>query len=304
MSARRERPLNVYFAWTLRIAIITSLLLLATYLTTKHQNKNFFDKDRAYQDIVYQLSLGPRVIGSSAHAQFIEWATGELNNAGWETHLQTYEWAGEQLTNIIATRNPTSTTNSWILLGAHYDSRLIADHDPDIGRQQLSVPGANDGASGVAVLLEIARSLPKGINKNVRIVLFDAEDNGGIPGWEWIIGSRVFVSQLITLPEAVVIIDMVGDTDLNIYMERNSDDHLANQIWDVADDLGYHQFISEYKYQILDDHTPFIQAGIPAVDIIDFDYPYWHTTQDTLDKISPDSLDAVGEVILAWLKGY
>jgi len=288
----------------MRIAIIASLLLFALYLITKFQDNNHFDKDQAFQDVAYQVSLGPRIIGSSAHAQFIEWATRELHNAGWGVELQTYEWAGEQLTNIIATRNPTSTTNSWILLGAHYDSRFIADHDPDIGMQQLSVPGANDGASGVAVLMEIARSLPKDANKNVRIVLFDAEDNGGIPGWDWIIGSNVFVSQLITIPEAVVIIDMVGDTDLNIYMERNSDNHLANQIWDVADDLGYHQFISEYKYQILDDHTPFIQAGIPAVDIIDFDYPYWHTTQDTLDKISPDSLDAVGEVILAWLKGY
>ena len=287
----------------MRIAIIPTILLFII-LSTKSENINHFNADRAYDDVAYQLSLGPRIIGSSAHDQFINWAAGELNKAGWEAELQTYSWAGEQLTNIIGTRNSPGNANSWIILGAHYDSRFIADRDPEISGQQLPVPGANDGASGVAILLEIARSLPAETKNNVEIVLFDAEDNGNIPGWEWIIGSRVYVSRLTTIPEAVVIVDMVGDADLNLYFERNSDEHLASQIWEVANDLGYHQFIPEYKHQILDDHSPFLEAGIPAVDIIDFDYPYWHTTQDTLDKISPNSLDAVGEVLLAWLQGY
>ena len=164
------------------------------------------------------------------------------------------------------------------------------------------VPGANDGASGVAVLLELAWDIPDDLDKNIWIVLFDAEDNGNIPGWDWISDSRGFVDRLTTQPDAVVIVDMIGDADLNIYKEINSNAHLVNEIWNIANELGYQQFLPEYKYQIIDDHIPFIQEGIPAVDIIDFDYPYWHTTSDTLDKVSMESLDAVGETLLAWLR--
>lgn len=300
MKTNRKKTVKLFTARVLRIAILPILLLSILILTDKNTNNNF-NQERALQDTNYQLSLGPRIIGSTAHAQFIRWATGELNESGWETQLQQFEWSGEQLTNIIATRKPFNNDSAWVILGAHYDSRFFSDKDPEVIRRELPVPGANDGASGVAVLLEIARSLPADINKNVWIVLFDAEDNGNIPGWEWIIGSRVFASQLEGTPDTVIIVDMVGDADLNIYKERNSDEEITNQIWEVASDLGYRQFISEYKHQILDDHVPFTQAGIPAIDIIDFDYPYWHTTQDTMDKISPASLDAVGEVLMAWL---
>ena len=189
-----------------------------------------------------------------------------------------------------------------IILGAHYDLRSFADQDPDPNMRRHPVPGANDGASGVAVLLELAWDIPTDLEKNIWIVLFDAEDNGNIPGWDWILGSRGFVDGLTTQPEAVVIVDMIGDADLNIYKEINSNAHLVNEIWNIANELGYQQFLPEYKYEIIDDHIPFIQEGIPAVDIIDFDYPYWHTTSDTLDKVSMESLDVVGETLLAWLK--
>ena len=95
---------------------------------------------------------------------------------------------------------------------------------------------------------------------------------------------------------------MIGDADLNIYKELNSNPELTDSIWAVAKELGYEsKFIPEYKHSMLDDHTPFVQAGIPAVDIIDFDYPYWHTVQDTPDKVSAESLDAVGETLLVWV---
>jgi glutaminyl-peptide cyclotransferase len=103
-------------------------------------------------------------------------------------------------------------------------------------------------------------------------------------------------------PGAVLIVDMVGDADLNIYKERNSNPDLTDQIWEVAKALGYEsKFIPEYKYSMIDDHTPFIEAGIPAADIIDFDYPYWHTVQDTPDKVSALSLEAVGETVRTWV---
>jgi Zn-dependent M28 family amino/carboxypeptidase len=103
-------------------------------------------------------------------------------------------------------------------------------------------------------------------------------------------------------PDAMVLVDMIGDADLQIYREKNSNVVLTDEIWGMAESLGYgEQFIPIPKYRMLDDHIPFLQAGIPAVDLIDFDYPYWHTTADTLDKLSPESLDAVGDTLLAWL---
>jgi Zn-dependent M28 family amino/carboxypeptidase len=133
-------------------------------------------------------------------------------------------------------------------------------------------------------------------------VFFDAEDNGRIEGWDWILGSRAFVESLSFKPQAVVIVDMIGDADLNIYLERNSDETLRTEIWDTAASLGFDDvFIAQDKHSMIDDHTPFLQAGIPAVDIIDFDYPYWHTVQDTPDKVSAESLQAVGETLWTWI---
>jgi Zn-dependent M28 family amino/carboxypeptidase len=116
------------------------------------------------------------------------------------------------------------------------------------------------------------------------------------------VGSQYFVDQLTAKPDSVVILDMVGDKDLHINMERNSNPDLNTEIWNIASELGYKQFIPEYKYSITDDHIPFIDAGIKAADIIDIDYPYWHTTQDTLDKVSAESLKAVGDTIMKWIE--
>jgi Zn-dependent M28 family amino/carboxypeptidase len=110
------------------------------------------------------------------------------------------------------------------------------------------------------------------------------------------------VKELQFRPQAVVIVDMIGDADLNIYMEKNSNSTLRTEIWDTAAGLGYQEnFIPEEKYSMLDDHTPFLEAGIPAVDLIDFDYPFWHTTQDTPDKVSAHSLKVVGETLWTWV---
>ena len=105
-------------------------------------------------------------------------------------------------------------------------------------------------------------------------------------------------------PDSVIILDMIGDKDLNIYMEGNSDPDLNNEIWRVASELGYSQFIPKYKYNLIDDHIPFLNAGIRAVDVIDFNYPYWHTVEDTADKVSAESLQIVGETIVKWLEQY
>ncbi len=133
-------------------------------------------------------------------------------------------------------------------------------------------------------------------------MFFDAEDNGNLPGWDWILGSQAYASSLTEFPEVVIIVDMIGDADLNIYQEKNSNPQLTEEIWAKASQLGYsEQFIPQSKFAILDDHTPFLQLGIPAVDIIDFDYPYYHTTSDTADKVSARSLNAVGDTLYHWI---
>jgi len=190
-----------------------------------------------------------------------------------------------------------------IILGAHYDTRPYADYDPVDKNQPIL--GANDGASGVAVLLELARSLDEGkIQKEIWLVFFDAEDRGKLDGWPFSVGAEFFARELEETPEYVVVIDMIGDTDQNIFFEHNSDPALQKQIWTVAARLGYQEyFIPKYKWRLVDDHLPFAKRGITAVDIIDFDYPHWHTTQDTPDKVSPESLQRVGRVLEELLEG-
>jgi Zn-dependent M28 family amino/carboxypeptidase len=231
----------------------------------------------------------------------VEYLKTELDKAGWETSIQETTFGGQPVRNVIAKRGAGSP---WTVLGAHFDSRMAADQDPDPSNRTKAVPGANDGASGAAVLIELARSMPKGIKGEIWLVFFDSEDNGGITNWDWILGSRAFVAELEGKPDAAIIVDMIGDKNLNIYKESNSDAEITRQIWDAAAQAGYQsQFIPQVKFSMLDDHTPFLEAGIKAVDIIDFDYPFWHTTADTLDKISADSLEAVGVTVQNWLMG-
>lgn len=257
-----------------------------------------FDGQRAYADVQTQVDFGPRFPDTDGHAKVQAWIQTELESAGWKAQTQSSEALGHRVENILAGRTDEAPQ---IIIGAHYDSRMFADNDPDPANHSKPVPAANDGASGVAVLLELARSLPEE-TVPVWLVFFDAEDNGRIEGWDWILGSREFVKLNAVQPQAVIVLDMIGDADLNIYKERNSDPALTDAIWAAAKGLGYEkQFIPELNYSMLDDHTPFLDVGIPAVDIIDFDYPYWHTVQDTPDKVSAESLQAVGETMRAWV---
>lgn len=261
-----------------------------------------FDGQRAFNHVAYQVSLGPRYPGSEGHTKVQEWIVESLKQYGWTVSIQETDTMGKPVKNIIAYRhNPVDSDQEWVILGAHYDTRFISEFDPDPSKQSEPGLGANDGGSGVAVLLEMARILPVLPDTGVWLVFFDAEDNGKIPGWDWVMGSTVFAEQLDTKPDKVVVIDLIGDADQNIFIEKSSDPELVQEIWQTAADLNIGTFISEPKHRILDDHTPFLKKEIPAIDIIDFDYPYRHTTQDTLDKISGESLKNVGDVLLNWL---
>ena len=281
------------------LIILILIILVGAGCRRKSIEDGVFDSSRAYQDVVFQVDLGPRVPGEEAHKLIIEWMDSELTSNDWAVEQQEINYKGKKITNIIAKRDEGT---GYILLGAHYDSRIYADRDPDPSARIESVPGANDGASGVAVLMELARILPEDLRIPIRLVFFDAEDNGGIADWEWIMGSHAFVENYDVMPEMAVIIDMIGDEDLNVYYENNSDPYIMERIWQQAFELGYEAiFINEYRHSVLDDHTPFIQIGIPAVDIIDLDYPYLHTTEDTADKVSEESLEAVGNTLLNWI---
>jgi glutaminyl-peptide cyclotransferase len=208
------------------------------------------------------------------------------------------------MTNIIA--NFQLNNPSRILLCAHWDTRPWADQDPLTANRMKPVMGANDGASGVAVLLEIARLIklnppPYGID----IVLFDGEDSGTYGDNDsWAVGSKEFAKRKPHdyNPMYGILLDLIGDKDQQIYIEANSNryaPHIVNKIWHKADELGITTFIPDIGYEVMDDHIRLLEAGILCVDLIDFDYPYWHTTEDTPDKCSPESLENVGRVILS-----
>jgi Zn-dependent M28 family amino/carboxypeptidase len=295
---KRAAAIYLTIIGVLLILILSLYIISFIYNQAPIPGSPVFDSSHAYADVLTQISFGPRIVGTEAHARTRKWISSELETAGWIVDIQQTERMGHPIYNIIAKRNADPPQ---IILGAHYDTRMYADQDPTPGRQSEPVPGANDGASGVAILLELARSLPKD-TQSVWLVFFDAEDNGNIEGWDWILGSRAFAEEYAIQPRAVVIVDMIGDADLNIYLEKNSNIVLRTEIWSTAEKLGYSdKFLNKEKFSMLDDHTPFLEAGIPAVDIIDFDYPYWHTLQDTPDKVSAESLQVVGDTLLNWI---
>ena len=277
--------------------------LLATVLCVSgctNRQIGLFSGEKALQLVEVQLEFGNRIPGTDPHRLAGEWIVKELETNGWQTSTQEFEYKGVQLKNIIGKSDERNIPGP-ILLGAHYDTRPQADLDPH--KTTHPVPGANDGASGVAVLLELARVLKHGeFKRPIWLIFFDAEDSGNINDWDWIVGSTYFVDHLTVKPNVVVIVDMVGDEDLQLFYERNSNRDVARGIWDVAATLGFDSFIATERYSIIDDHTPFLLASIPAVDIIDFDYDSWHTTEDTLDKVSASSLEQVGRTLQQWLE--
>ncbi len=262
-----------------------------------------FDGGLAHAWVERQCALGPRITGTEGNRLAGDMFIAELRALGWETAEQTFTFQDTPIRNILAWRGEGPA----VLLGAHYDTRRRADLD--LLDPTQPVMGANDGASGVAVLLELARALDgERVDRQVYLAFFDAEDNGNLDGWPFCVGSAYMAQAWGANGEppltAVVVVDMIGDADQQVYYEHNSDPALSQELWAIAGALGYgDRIIPEYRYAIFDDHIPFLQRGIPAVDMIDFDYPYWHTGEDTVDKVSPESLEAIGRTLEVWLEG-
>ncbi len=275
-----------------------------TVLQTGHVPE--FSGTNAMSHLVAQCDFGPRPPGSDNLTQCRQYIVDTLEGHGWETSLQNFTYRNVSCVNIIAWYGPIR--NATMLLGAHYDTRPLADRDPVLANRSKPVLGANDGASGTAVLIEMARALPIEVRDDVELVFFDAEDSGGIDGWDWIVGSTYYVDQLtsgrISFFSSMILLDMIGDSELRLQRERGSTRSLQDEIWSLAADLGYQAtFLDAFGETVLDDHRPFLEVGIPAVDII-HNNPFpstWHTLDDVPERCSAESLQIVGEVVETYL---
>lgn len=280
-----------------RAVLLLGAFLAVLLFSCGPADPEHFSGDLAYQHVLAQMDFGARPPGSEGLQKTGDYIVDQLRRAGWEVQEQRFEYRGIPLRNIIGSRGHGPA----VLLGAHYDTRRHASSDPDPARRRDPVPGANDGASGVAVLLELARVLGRqDLPLQVQLAFFDGEDQGDIDGWPWSVGAVYMAERLSKeqFPRFVVIVDMVGDAEQQLYWEQGSDAALKQAIWDLAAELGYAEtFFPRPRHTLMDDHVPFLRRGIPAVDIIDFDYPYWHTVADTADKVSPQSLERVGRVL-------
>lgn len=271
-----------------------------------------FNGEKAFQFLVKQTDFGPRNPGSKGHQACLEYLKSQLEEYGGLVSLQPFFHydAGRKIsltmTNIIGSFNPEN--QSRIILCAHWDTRPMADRDIP---ENLNTPilGANDAASGVAVLLEMARQFQKKAPPvGVDIIFLDGEDYGNEGDLDnYCLGSRYFVeNNQKYFPRFAILLDMIGDAQLEIPMEGYSRQYapaVVDLVWKAAAEISVYQFYPYVKQYIFDDHVILNEAGIPAIDIIDFDYPdrsqkYWHTLQDTPDKCAPVSLQAVGDVLM------
>ena len=263
-----------------------------------------FDAARAYADLKRQVAFGPRIPGTKGHAACRDWIVAELGKSLPGSVVRqdvpvTVRGARLPMTNIGARINPEAKTQ--VLLCAHWDTRPSADQEIDPARKRRPIDGANDGASGVAVLVELARMFAaRRPDVGVQLVFFDGEDYG--PGLEHMfLGAKVYArNPIFPKPTFGILIDMIGDKDLGIYRETNSEavaPDINTLVFSTAKELGISAFVDEPRHEILDDHLPLQRLGWKVIDLIDFDYGPWHTLDDTTDKCSPEALKAVGDVL-------
>ncbi len=277
-------------------------------MLTGYSQTPTFDGDRAFTFLEKQCEFGPRYAGTEGHIACRDYLVETLQGLADEVTTQAFMFSfgtpAQSATgyNVIARFQPQNPDR--LLLCAHWDTRPWADNDPDPANHNKPVLGANDGASGVSVLLHIAELISQQPpNVGIDIVLFDAEDAGNHQDdRSWAQGSRAFARQYASLfqPRFGILLDMIGDANLNIYQDAYSKQYapaIVNRVWNKAGELGVTEFIPQIGYVVYDDHIPLLESGILCIDVIDFDYEYWHTTQDTPEHCSAASLEKVGRVV-------
>ncbi|MBZ0199361.1 MAG: M28 family peptidase [Ignavibacteriaceae bacterium] len=291
------------------------------YTLKDNQQLPRFDAANAYAQIEKQVSFGSRNPNSKGHATGLAYLQNELKKYADEIQLQPFSYTGYNgekldLTNIIGKFN--TAAKSRILLTAHWDSRPWADQEKDSAKHKIPILGANDGASGVGVLLEIARILKiQKVDYGVDIIFFDGEDYGRHDDLSnFCLGSKYFSSRLPAnySPMFAVLLDLVGDKEA-VFMKEGYSYQFApdvvNMVWGLAARSGATQFVNQVGPAIYDDHIPLNQAGIRTIDIIDIDLVggqtpnkrrnYWHTLNDTMENISKETLQSVGDVLVNFI---
>lgn len=278
-----------------------------------------FNADSAYAFTERQVAFGPRVPGTEAHRKCTEWLTatlGQWADTVWVSGTDATTWNGDRVPvrNVFAQFKPEATSR--VLLMAHYDTRPWADSDPDAEARKHPFDGANDGASGVGVLLEVARNLAaKAPQIGVDILLTDVEDYGQTDGGDensWCIGAQQFAASLPyslqNMPYMGILLDMVGGRDAVFkpeYMSSRYASGATAKVWTMASALGLaDRFPNSAGGAVNDDHIPLIKAGIPVTDIIENSHPAtgsfnptWHTRQDNMQNIDRTTLSTVGRVV-------
>ncbi len=261
-----------------------------------------FDSSRAYNHVRDQVAFGPRPAGSTANTKTRDYIVKALAQAGYKASLQAFETSTPvgrvRMANVIATL-PGERADR-IALTSHFDTKPI---------DEFRFVGANDGGSSTGALLELARVLKTRPRPRftIEFIFFDGEEAWG----EWrapnhTYGSRHYVEAAkkagtLGSLKAMILLDMIGDRSLNLRRDTNSTPWLTDIFWATAKRLGHGAHFLDDPFPVEDDHMPFLEAGVPAVDLIDLDYPDWHTAGDTLDKVSARSLQVVGDVVLAAL---
>ncbi len=294
----------------------------STSSVTSSQEITKFDADSAFAFVKAQTDFGPRVPGTNAHAECADYLAETFRRLGADTVIvqraEVTAYNGKQLpaVNIMGRFNPDATER--VLLIAHWDSRHVADRDSDPARRHSPIDGANDGASGVGVILEIARQAShNGIRTGLDLLLVDVEDYG-TPEWEndvedsWCLGTQHWVTDMpysrTDLPRYAILLDMVGGRNAIFHREQISDAYarsVVDHVWATAASLGMSdRFVNAPGGAIIDDHLYINRAGIPCIDIIEsynpatrgFN-PTWHTHDDNINNIDRSTLKAVGDVI-------
>jgi glutaminyl-peptide cyclotransferase len=271
-----------------------------------------FDKAKAWDHLVKQCDFGIRMPGTKGYESTKSYLLDEMKKSCENVRLQPFShvWSKTgkkvEMANVIGEQN-WKDAKTRILLLAHWDTRPSSDMDDNPANYNKPILGANDGASGVAVLLELMRATKGKLPKDVGVMylMTDGEDLGPDLD-EMFLGAKAFAKSMPSpKPDYGILIDMIGDKSLNIPMEPNSLRYapkLVREFYLNAAKIGLRDtFPMNYGPVIEDDHIPLNEAGLPTIDLIDFDYRYWHTQKDTPDKCSPESLGKVGMALESWL---
>lgn len=315
------------------LVIVWSTLFLFPSLSFKQVESNISEKEIIFNDFKFndtyvydlikkQVDLGPRYPGSEGIENARHLITSELNQTKWKIVFQNFTkvWNNENVTvvNIICEPRSRNHSEQAFLLLAHYDSRLWADQDPNSQKRKDPVPGANDGASGVAIAIELGRVLLEYYNStNFQLVFFDAEDQGtiNVPNeWPWLVGSRYYANSQMFLNENLsfgILLDMVAAEGAVFKRESyswNNAKELVSWIWNEAHSLNFQNYFVNTSFfgPILDDHVPLLEKGLPTIDIIDefgTRFTQWHTTSDNMTFIDTETIKAVGFTLESALSG-